>query len=155
VVPPVAPAIPASPPVTIARSDSSDGPGFAAAPLPSSSGFAPPGSIPLLVGSGLDPYSLSSQALAAPVEKKKSAQTPMVPVEEKKFSEGLEAPSRVLEMYPGLTEEQRHRLIEIWGKMIERKKHESKRELRNLQSSVNYRDIKASSRCSKDKAIRS
>jgi hypothetical protein len=40
---------------------------------------------------------LSSQAPAAPVEKKKSAQTPAVPVEEKKFSEGLEAPSRVLE----------------------------------------------------------
>jgi hypothetical protein len=92
------PAIPASPPVTIAGSDSSDGPRFAAAPLPSSSGFAPPGSVPLLVGSGLDPSSsLSSQAPAAPVEKKKSAQTPAVPVEEKKFSEGLEAPNRVPE----------------------------------------------------------
>jgi hypothetical protein len=221
----IAPAIPASPPVTIAGSDSSDGPGFAADPLPSSSGFAPPGSAPLLVGSGLDPsFSLSSQAPAAPVEKKKSAQTPVVLVEEKKFFEGLEAPSRVpesgvapplsagttvlgkkissaekltperelplkkvleppevkdppfvcdqnwekeawkkeaelwgriSEMYPGVTEEQRQRLIEIWGKMIERKKHESKRELRNLQSSVNYGDIKASSRCRKDKAIRS
>lgn len=78
VVPPVtlvAPAIPASPPVTIARSDSSDGHGFAAAPLPSSSGFAPPGSVPLLVGYGLDPSSsLSSQALAAPVEEKKSSE---------------------------------------------------------------------------------
>jgi len=62
---------------------------------------------------------------------------------------------RISEMYLGVTEEQRQRLIEIWGKMIERKKHESKRELRNLQSSVNYGDIKASSRCRKDKAIRS
>jgi hypothetical protein len=71
----VAPAIPASCPVNIAGSDSSDGPGFVAAPVPSSSGFAPPGSVPLLVGSGLDPSSsLSSQAPAAPVEKKKSAQ---------------------------------------------------------------------------------
>jgi hypothetical protein len=53
----VAPAIPASCPVNIAGSDSSDG------------------SVPLLVGSGLDPSSsLSSQAPAAPVEKKKSAQ---------------------------------------------------------------------------------
>jgi len=221
----VAPAIPASSPVTIAGSDSSDGPGIAAAPLPSNSGFAPPGAVPLLVGFGLDPSSsLSSQSPATPVEKKKSVQTPAVPVEEKKFSEGLEAPSRVLEsgvapplsagttelgkkissaekltlerelplkkvteppeekdppfvcnqnweneawkkeaelwgriseMYPGVTEEQRQRLIEIWGKMIERKKHESKRELWNLQSSVNYGDIKASSRCRKDKAIRS
>jgi hypothetical protein len=68
VVPPVilvAPAFPASPPVTIAGSDSSDGPGFATDPLPRSSGFAPPGSVTLLVGSGLDPSSsLSSQAPA-------------------------------------------------------------------------------------------
>jgi len=71
--------------VTIAGSDSSDGPGFAADPLPRSSGFAPPGSVTLLVGSGLDPSSsLSSQAPATPVEKKK-------------FSKGLEAPSRVPE----------------------------------------------------------
>jgi hypothetical protein len=194
----VAPAIPASPPVTIAGSDSSDGPGFAAAPLPCSSGFALPSSVPLLVGSGLDPSSsLSSQAPAALVEKK-FAQTPAVPVEEKKFSEGLEAPSwvpesgvapslsagttelgekissaekltperelplkkvteppeekdppfvcdqnwekeawkeeaelwgRISEMYPGVTKEQRQRLVEIWGKMIERKKHESKRKI--------------------------
>lgn len=58
-------------------------------------------------------------------------------------------------MYPGVIEEQRQRLIESWGKMIERKKCESKRELRNLQSSVNYGDIKAYSMCRKDKAIRS
>jgi hypothetical protein len=71
---------------------------------------------------------------------------------------GLEEGGRALgenpEMYPGVTEEQRQRLIEIWGKMIECKKHESKRELQNLQSSVNYGDIKASSRCRKDKAFR-
>jgi hypothetical protein len=39
--------------------------------------------------------------------------------------------------------------------MIENKKRESKRELRNLQSSVNYGDIKASLRCRRDKANRS
>jgi len=34
-----------------------------------------------------------------------------------------------------------------------KKKREGKRELRNLQSSVNYGDTKASSRCRKDKAL--
>jgi hypothetical protein len=88
------PAILASLPVTTAGSYSSDGLGFAAAPLPCNSGFAPPGSVPLLVGSGLDSSvpvsSLSSQAPAVLVEKKKYVQTPTVPVEEKKSSEGLE-----------------------------------------------------------------
>lgn len=53
------------------------------------------------------------------------------------------------------TKELRQKHQEIWGEMIENKKHESKRELRNLQSSVNYGDIKASSRCRRDKANRS
>jgi hypothetical protein len=35
----------------------------------------------------------------------------------------------------------------------ERKKCKGKRELRNLQSSVNYGDTKASSRCRKDKVL--
>jgi hypothetical protein len=38
------------------------------------------------------------------------------------------------------------------GEMIERQKTKGKRELRNLQSSVNYGDVKASSRCRKGKA---
>jgi hypothetical protein len=52
------------------------------------------------------------------------------------------------------TKEQRQKHIEIWGKVIERKKRESKKELRNLQCSVNYGNIKASSRCRRDKANR-
>jgi hypothetical protein len=54
-----------------------------------------------------------------------------------------------------VTKEQRQKHREIWGEMIENKKRESKRELRNLQSSVNYGDIKASLRCRRDKANRS
>jgi hypothetical protein len=40
----------------------------------------------------------------------------------------------------------------LLGKMIECQKSKGKRELRNLQSSVNYGDVKASSRCRKGKA---
>jgi hypothetical protein len=154
------------------------------------------GSVPLLVGSGLDS--------SVPVEKKEPVQAPAVPVE-RKFVEGLEVPSqvpgsgvapllstgttevgkkisskkkgspivcnqnwekecwrkevelwrRIFAMYPLVTKEQRQKHLEIWGEMIERKKRESKRELQNLQSSVNYGDIKASSRHRKDKANRS
>lgn len=60
---------------------------------------------------------------------------------------------RISTMYPLVTEEQRQKHLKIWGEMIERKKCESKRELRNLQSFINYGDIKASSRHRKDKAI--
>jgi len=62
---------------------------------------------------------------------------------------------KISEVYPLVTKEQRQKHQEIWGEMIENKKRESKRELRNLQSSVNYGDIKASSRCRRDKANRS
>jgi hypothetical protein len=62
---------------------------------------------------------------------------------------------KIFEVYPLVTKEQRQKHREIWGEMIENKKCESKRELRNLQSSVNYGDIKASSRCRRDKANRS
>jgi hypothetical protein len=58
-------------------------------------------------------------------------------------------------VYPLVTKEQRQKHREIWGEMIENKKRESMRELRNLQSFVNYGDIKASSRCRRDKANRS
>jgi hypothetical protein len=58
-------------------------------------------------------------------------------------------------MYPLVTKEQRQKHREIWGEMIESKKSESKGEFRNLQNSVNYGDIKASSRCRSDKANRS
>jgi hypothetical protein len=58
-------------------------------------------------------------------------------------------------VYPLVTKEQRQKHREIWGEMIENKKHKRYRELWNLQSSVNYRDIKASSRCRRDKANRS
>lgn len=61
---------------------------------------------------------------------------------------------RISTMYPLVTEEQRQKHLEICGKMIEHKKHESKRELQNVQSFVNYGDIKASSRRRKDKANR-
>jgi uncharacterized protein YjbJ (UPF0337 family) len=54
-----------------------------------------------------------------------------------------------------VTKEQKQKHREIWGEMIENKKHESKGERRNLQSSINYGDIKASSRCRRDKANRS
>jgi len=57
-------------------------------------------------------------------------------------------------MYPLVTKEQRQKHREIWGEMIESKKRNNKRELRNLQSFVRYRDIKASSRCRSDKANR-
>lgn len=40
----------------------------------------------------------------------------------------------------------------ILGEMIERQKSKRKRELRNLQSFVNYGDVKASSSCRKGKA---
>jgi hypothetical protein len=62
---------------------------------------------------------------------------------------------KISEVYPLVTKEQRQKHREIWGEMIENKKRESKRELRNLQSSVNYGDIKASLRCRRDKANRS
>jgi hypothetical protein len=62
---------------------------------------------------------------------------------------------KISEVYPWATKEQRQKHREIWGEMIENKKCESKRELRNLQSSVNYGDIKASLRCRRDKANRS
>jgi hypothetical protein len=70
---------------------------------------------------------------------------------------GIEAElwGKIFEVYPLVTKEQRQKHREIWGEMIENKKRESKRELRNLQSSVNYEDIKASSRCRRDKANRS
>jgi hypothetical protein len=58
-------------------------------------------------------------------------------------------------VYPWATKEQRQKHWEIWGEMIENKKRKSNRELQNLQSSVNYKDIKASSRCRRDKANRS
>jgi hypothetical protein len=64
-----------------------------------------------------------------------------------------ELSEKIFKVYPLVIKEQRQR--EIWGEMIENKKHESKRELRNLQSFVNYEDIKASSRCRRDKANRS
>jgi hypothetical protein len=62
---------------------------------------------------------------------------------------------KISEVYPLVTKEQRQKHREILGEMIENKKRESKRELRNLQSSVNYGDIKASSKCRRDKANRS
>jgi hypothetical protein len=62
---------------------------------------------------------------------------------------------KISEVYPLVTKEQRKKHREIWSEMIENKKRESKRELWNLQSSVNYGDIKASSRCRRDKANRS
>jgi hypothetical protein len=58
-------------------------------------------------------------------------------------------------VYPWAIKEQRQKHREIWGEMIENKKRKSKRELRNLRSSVNYGNIKASSRCRRDKANRS
>jgi hypothetical protein len=68
---------------------------------------------------------------------------------------GTELWGKISEVYPWATKEQRQKHREIWGEMIENKKRESKRELRNLQSSVNYGDIKASLRCRRDKANRS
>jgi hypothetical protein len=62
---------------------------------------------------------------------------------------------KIFEVYPWATKEQRQKHREIWGETIENKKRESKRELRNLQSSVNYGNIRASSRCRRDKANRS
>jgi hypothetical protein len=62
---------------------------------------------------------------------------------------------KISEVYLLVTKEQRKKHREIWGEMIENKKRESKRELRNLQSSINYGDINASSRCRRDKANRS
>jgi len=62
---------------------------------------------------------------------------------------------KIFEVYPLVTKERRQKHREIWGEMIENKKRESKRERRNLQSFVNYGDIKASSRCKRDKANRS
>jgi hypothetical protein len=70
---------------------------------------------------------------------------------------GDELWERVSAMY-AVTEDHSKRFRTIWGKMIERHKCEGKRkckgkrELWNLQSSVNYGDIKASSRCRKGKA---
>jgi hypothetical protein len=57
----------------------------------------------------------------------------------------LEYRARALgeDLYPLVTKEQRQKHREIWGEMIENKKRESKRELRNLQSFVNYGDVKA------------
>jgi hypothetical protein len=61
----------------------------------------------------------------------------------------------IFELCPLVTKEHRQKHREIWGEMIENKKRESKTELRNLESSVNYGDIKASSSCRRDKANRS
>jgi hypothetical protein len=58
---------------------------------------------------------------------------------------------RVTAMY-AVTEDHSKRYKAIWSEMIERQKCEGKRELRNLLSSVNYGDIKASSKCRKGKA---
>lgn len=44
---------------------------------------------------------------------------------------------KIFEVYPLVTKEQRQKHQEIWGEMIENKKRESKRELRNPQSSIN------------------
>jgi galactose-1-phosphate uridylyltransferase len=62
---------------------------------------------------------------------------------------------KIFDVYPLVTKEQRQKHREIWGEMIENKKRESKRELRNLQSFENYGDIKASLRHRRDKANRS
>jgi hypothetical protein len=51
-----------------------------------------------------------------------------------------------------VTKDQRKKQLATWGKMIEHQKHRGKRELQNLQSFINYGDIKASSRCRKGKA---
>jgi len=58
---------------------------------------------------------------------------------------------RVSAMYT-MIEVQRKKHLAIWGEMIECQKRERKRELQNLQSYVNYGDIKASSKCRKGKA---